>query len=65
MGNWRKRLLGDRVLYEFSAWKDLRFLFLWCGKVGVVEMLSLTSLLLREFFESHTCLCMRCIYVAK
>lgn len=55
-GNWRKRLLGEGVLYELTTQKDLRF-FLLCGKVGVVEMLSLTSLLLRECFESHTCLC--------
>ena len=63
-GNSRKRLLGDGVLYEFTAQKDLSF-FMLCGEVGVVKMLSLTSLVLREFLESHTCLCTRCIYVAK
>lgn len=62
MNGW-ERVIGGRG-FEFTTRKDLSF-FLLCGKVGVVEMSSLTSLLLREFFESHTCLCMQCIYVAK
>lgn len=44
-GNWRKRLLGDRVLYEFSAWKDLRFFFIvWeSGSSGNLKSNFFTS----------------------
>lgn len=55
-GNWRKRLSGDGVLREITAQKDLSFLLL-CGEVGVVEILSLTSLLLNFLSLIHACAC--------